>query len=200
MYWADITANANEIHQILQQPSAIRQESYLNVPKSHHSAHNTPPPPGGIAYGLVPSYKLGCATPQILALKRTIIGLCFLAIMCSMIQFFMDIMGAKRKWVNTMRTHAVGNIITVLLCVLIIGLCYFVSTLYERVQWHHIYRKLSQLSSGVHFKQYKPFSTGLDKNQFDFLTVHQVKFELSYYLVTLAGNVELIRVELAQTE
>ena len=32
----------------------------------------------------------------------------------------------------------------------------------------------------------------VDKGQFDFLTVHQVKFELSYYLVTLAGFLSIL--------
>lgn len=146
-------------------------------------------------YGLTPDVK-GCATAQIIALKRTIIGLCFLAITCNLIQFFMDTMGTKRKWVNSMRVHAIGNITSVLLCVLIIGLCYFVSILYERVQIHQLFRKFRQSGGGAGI--YKPTTTFIKQspvfsNQFDF-SVYQieVKFELSYYLVTLAGFLSIM--------
>ncbi|UXI19918.1 Zinc finger CCCH domain-containing protein 11A [Sarcoptes scabiei] len=146
-------------------------------------------------YGLTPDYKI-CANPQILALKRTIIGLCFLAIMCTLIQFFMDTIGTRKKWANAMRVYAVGNIICVLLCIMIIGLCYFISILYERMQLQQLFTK----------QQTSPFSLNSDSirsrmigrtmasNQLDYLTIHQieVKFELSYYLVTLAGFISIL--------
>lgn len=174
--------------QILDQHPTLHPQPFINARSLHASYPSTSPV---ILYGYAPGYKLGCATPQIIALKRAIIGLCFLAIMSSSIQFFLDIIGAKRKWVNTMRTHAVGNIITVLLCVLIIGLCYFVSILYERAQLHYFFRKFRPAPVGVlGNKPFKPLP--MDKTQYDFLTVHQVKFELSYYLVTLAGFLSIL--------
>ena len=132
-------------------------------------------------YGLTPDFK-GCATSQIITLKRSIICLCFLAIMCNLIQFFMDTMGTRQKWVNSMRIHAVGNIISVILCVFIIGLCYFVSILYERVQVHQLFSKLPNV-----------ILKGGNSNKIDFYIQQiQVKFELSYYLVTLAGFLSIL--------
>ncbi|KAI2798710.1 hypothetical protein BLOT_010687 [Blomia tropicalis] len=168
------------------------QSSFVFSRPFHSTYSSSASAPLSSLYGLGPSYRLTCVTPQILALKRTIIGLCFLAIMCSLIQFFMDIIGTKRKWVNSMRSHAVGNIITVLLCVLIIGLCYFVSILYERAQLHQLFRRLRQAPTGMLIKHYMMKPAQMDKNQIDILTVHQVKFELSYYLVTLAGFLSIL--------
>lgn len=170
--------------QIMKQHPTLQQQPFISA-RSLHSSYPSSPV---ILYGYAPGYKLGCSTPQIIALKRAIIGLCFLAIMSSSIQFFLDIIGAKRKWVNAMRTHAVGNIITVLLCTVIIGFCYYVSILYERAQLHHFFRKFRPSPAGMLNKPFKP----LDKSQYDFLTVHQVKFELSYYLVTLAGFLSIL--------
>lgn len=168
---------------------SVGQQSYMYA--KSYSLYSTASPV--TIYELAASYKFACATPQILALKRTIVGLCFLAIMCSMIQFFMDIMGTRRKWVNSMRAHAVGNIVTVLLCVLIIGLCYFVSILYERVQLHQLLRKLRPQPTAMFLKHSMLKSHAVDKSQLDIhQTVHQVKFELSYYLVTLAGFLSIL--------
>jgi len=145
-----------------------------------------------IDYGIASGYKFGCATPQILTLKRTIVGVCFLAIMCSLIQFFMDIMGTKKKWANYMRIHAVGSILTVLLCVLIIGLCYFVSILYERAQLYQLFRKWRSTQNGLFIKQFNGKPYQVEKRHLDILNVREVKFELSYYLVTLAGFLSIL--------
>nr|XP_046920398.1 putative uncharacterized protein DDB_G0282133 [Dermatophagoides farinae] len=179
-------------------------------------------------YGLTPDFKT-CANAQILALKRTIIGLCFLAIMCTLVQFFMDTMGtsshhnrgagAGKWWLNSMRQYAVGNILCVIFCVLIIGLCYFISLLYERVQLQQLFETKTPISP----QQQQPnavwiksrmisratlFATttttanggggggggGSIVQPLDYLTIHQieVKFELSYYLITLAGFLSIL--------
>ncbi|OTF76020.1 hypothetical protein BLA29_002392, partial [Euroglyphus maynei] len=158
-------------------------------------------------YGLTPDFKT-CANAQILALKRTIIGLCFLAIMCTLVQFFMDTMGTgRRKWLNSMRQFSVGNIVCVLLCVLIIGLCYFISVLYERVQLQQLFNSKTTMSqqqpNAVWIKSRMinratvtttTASGGVGGQPLDYLTIHQieVKFELSYYLVTLAGFLSIL--------
>lgn len=111
--------------------------------------------------------------------------------MCTLVQFFMDIMGTRRKWVNSMRVYAIGNIICVLLCVLVIGLCYFISVMYERVQLQQLFNKVP--GSG-HPRIKNHMISRSFTNQLDYLTIHQieVKFDLSYYLVTLAGFLSIL--------
>ena len=111
-----------------------------------------------------------CITDEIVVLQRTIIALCFFAIIVNLIQFFMDTMGTSKKWANTMRQHAIGNIIGVLLCVVIIGVAYLVSNLLEKEQDKMIAKQ-----------KRTPQTYHVD-----------VKFELSYYLVTLSGLLAIL--------
>jgi hypothetical protein len=122
-----------------------------------------------VYYGVNGDLK-NCVTPEIVTLQRTIIGLCFFAIMFNLIQFFMDTMGSDKKWVNAIRQHALGNILGVLLCVVIIGVSYLVSNLLEKEQRRLI--KVKQSTQESHHIE--------------------VKFELSYYLVTLSGLLAII--------
>ncbi|KAH9415338.1 hypothetical protein DERP_012634 [Dermatophagoides pteronyssinus] len=145
-------------------------------------------------YGLTPDFK-SCANAQILALKRTIIGLCFLAIMSTLVQFFLDTMGSGgRKWMNLLRQYAMGNILCVLFCVLIIGICYFISVLYERVQLQQLFNA-TRMSHHHHQQQQQPNAIWFKNRMIShYLTIHQieVKFELSYYLITLAGFLSIL--------
>lgn len=108
-----------------------------------------------------------CVTPEIIAMQRTIIALCFLAIVANLIQFFLDTLGTSRKWVNAVRTHAVGSIVGVIFVIIIIGVSYHVSSLLEK-------------------EQEKGASPDGPSNHVE------VRFELSYYLITLAGLIGLL--------
>lgn len=124
-----------------------------------------------IYYGMNGDLK-NCVTPEIVTLQRTIIGLSFFAIMFNMIQFFFDTLGVNKKWLNAIRQHALGNILGVLICVVIIGVSYLVSNLLEKEQRRLIKEKHdSALEQSHHI---------------------EVKFELSYYLVTLSGLLAII--------
>lgn len=108
-----------------------------------------------------------CVTPEIVSLQRLIILLCFFAIIVNLVQFFLDTLGTSKKWVNSFRSHAVGSIIGVIMAIMIIGISYLISNLLEKEQ-----------------------KTGSSSNA----AYHhvEVRFELSYYLVTLSGLIGLV--------
>ena len=126
-----------------------------------------------LLYGMNGELK-NCVTPEIVTLQRTIIGLCFFAIMFNLIQFFFDTLGVHTKWLNAVRSHALGNILSVLLCVVIVGVSYLVSDLLEKEQ-----RRLMKQMGGEQ-------SSNPDSHHIE------VKFELSYYLVTFSGLLAII--------
>lgn len=72
-----------------------------------------------------------CVTPAIVSLQRVLIVLCFLAIVSSLLQFFMDALGVTYKWLRAIRRNAFCSIVTVGLCLGIVGTCYYISTLME---------------------------------------------------------------------
>lgn len=106
-----------------------------------------------------------CVTPEIVNMQRVTIALCFLAIFSSLVQFFMDTIGVMQKWLKTARRNGLGSILTVLLCVSIIGCCFYTSTLMEQQQ------KMTKANPG---------------------TKVEVKFDISYFLVTGAGAVAIV--------
>ena len=124
-----------------------------------------------LLYGLNSDLK-NCVTPEIVTLQRTIIGLCFFAIMFNLIQFFFDTLGVHTKWLNAVRSHALGNILSVLLCVVIVGVSYLVSDLLEKEQRRLLKQTLKNSNPDSHHVE--------------------VKFELSYYLVTFSGLLAII--------
>lgn len=124
-----------------------------------------------VYYGMNGDLK-NCVTPEIVTLQRTIIGLCFFAIMFNLIQFFFDTLGVNKKCLNAIRQHALGNILGVLLCVVIIGVSYLVSNLLEKEQRRLLKQKHDSSAQQSHHIE--------------------VKFELSYYLVTLSGLLAII--------
>ena len=73
-------------------------------------------------------------TPQIVVLMRTVIALVFAAISFTFAAFFLDAVGAQATPYKLVRRHALGNILTVLLCVVINGFAYWVSTLIRAQQ------------------------------------------------------------------
>lgn len=106
-----------------------------------------------------------CVTPAIANLMRTIIAFCFIAILSTLLQFFFDTIGVMNKWLKIIRRNSLCNILTVLLCVIIIGLCFYISTLMEQQQ-----------------RAVKITST----------TKVEVKFDISYFLITGAGAVAIL--------
>ncbi|GLG95588.1 RING-box protein 1A [Gryllus bimaculatus] len=76
---------------------------------------------------------LQCVTPEIATLMRIIILLCFMAMISSLVGFFLDIVGPTKKVLKVVRRNAVPSIITVILVVIIIGVCYYITLLLENV-------------------------------------------------------------------
>uniref|UniRef100_A0A1E1XDF0 Putative conserved plasma membrane protein n=2 Tax=Amblyomma TaxID=6942 RepID=A0A1E1XDF0_9ACAR len=86
--------------------------------------------PSYIYYGWNEVMK-DCVTPTIVSLQRVLIVLCFLAILSSLLQFFMDALGVTYKWLRVIRRNAFCSIVTVGLCLGVVGTCYYISTLME---------------------------------------------------------------------
>ncbi|CAG2103552.1 unnamed protein product [Medioppia subpectinata] len=148
-----------------------------------------------ILYGLNGDLK-NCVTPEIVTLQRLIIGLCFFAIMFNLIQFFFDTLGVHKKWLNAIRAHALGNILGVLLCVVIVGVSYLVSTLLEKQQ-HRLLKEQQQhntaAASGIILSAGSAAASLPTPGGPDTAVNHvEVKFELSYYLVTFSGLLAII--------
>ncbi|RWS20185.1 hypothetical protein B4U80_02515 [Leptotrombidium deliense] len=112
-----------------------------------------------------------CVTPEIVSLQRMIIALCFFAIIVNLIQFFLDTLGTSKNWINFVRKNAIATIFGVLLTIIIIGVAYTVGNLLEREQKRVI---------------------EIDRNSAHNLQFVEIRFELSYYLITFAGILGLI--------
>lgn len=166
----------------------------VNLTESYSSAlgPNISMTPTTIIYGLRTDYK-GCATSRIQAFKRLIIAIALCAILCTLIQLFLDMVGTKQRHLKSIRAYALGNIVTVLSCIVILALCYFVTILYERVQLHHLLAKLhheqTNENSELGEQLPKPQPNFGSTHDFDYLAYHGVliRFEVSYYLITFAG-------------
>lgn len=107
----------------------------------------------------------GCVTSTVICLLRTNIAFTFLAILFSLIQFFFDTLGVVNKWLKAFRRNAVGSIITVLFCVAIVGVCYYCTVLIEQQEEKIKTERESKI---------------------------EVKFDISYYLITGAGAVAIL--------
>jgi len=75
-----------------------------------------------------------CVTSEILMLMRTVIVLLFGAISFTSAAFLLDASGAQTTPYKYIRRHGLGNILTVLLCVVVNGFAYWVSTLIRAQQ------------------------------------------------------------------
>ncbi|XP_066958802.1 transmembrane protein 127-like [Macrobrachium rosenbergii] len=75
-----------------------------------------------------------CVTPEIVAFMRLVIGLIFLMICSSLVQMLLDITGPSGRILKCIRKNAVAGIISVLVCVVCIGVCYYITTLMETQQ------------------------------------------------------------------
>lgn len=108
---------------------------------------------------------VNCVTPTIVSLLRLVIAFLFLGIATSSFAFFMDTWGVSHRILKTLRRNAVGTIFTVLFCVTIIGICYFLSTLISHQQ------ELTRMNKGAKV---------------------EVKFDVSFFLLTAAGSVAVL--------
>jgi len=113
-----------------------------------------------------------CITSEIAHLQRWIITLCFLAITMNLCQFFLDTLGTKKDWINSVRRHALGSIFGVICCISVIGIVYMISDLLEQ-------------------DQRKSFNKNVFIGEHHVPRI-QVHFELSYYLIGVAGLLGLI--------
>nr|CAD7261461.1 unnamed protein product [Timema shepardi] len=68
-----------------------------------------------------------CVTPEIANLMRILILLCFMAMISSLVGFFLDIVGPTKKIFKIIRRNSVPSIFTVVWVVVIVGICYYVS-------------------------------------------------------------------------
>ncbi|XP_047482018.1 transmembrane protein 127-like [Penaeus chinensis] len=75
-----------------------------------------------------------CVTPEIVTLMRVVIGLIFVMICASLIQMMLDITGPTGRILKCVRKNAVAGIISVLVCVVCVGVCYYITTLIEKLQ------------------------------------------------------------------
>ncbi|GAB6030981.1 hypothetical protein CHUAL_007804 [Chamberlinius hualienensis] len=108
-----------------------------------------------------------CVTPQILLLIRMTIAMVFLGIISSLFAFFMDTFGVKHHIIKLFKRSGVGSAVTVLLCVAIVGLCYYISTLIAHQQ------DVTKPNRGTRV---------------------EVKFDVGFYLVTAGGAVAILAV------
>ncbi|KAF8790079.1 transmembrane protein 127-like isoform X1 [Argiope bruennichi] len=120
---------------------------------------------GNISYSKLAYYGLNedmkdCLTPEIVAVQRIIIGLCFITIFFSFSQFYFDISGVKNNSLKCTRRCGLGSILSVIMIVIIIGLCYYVSDMMEQQQ------ELTKLYPATRV---------------------EVTFGVSYYLIATAG-------------
>lgn len=135
---------------------------------AHHNTHHV---------------KKTCSYNEILPLQRTIILLCLIAILANLAQFFLDTLGTNKKWLNIIRIHAVGSIFGVICSIFIIGICYIIATLIEA----------NEKTSFNFISNHPSVDSSVPGESFANETAShiEVRFELSYYMITLAGLIGL---------
>ena len=115
--------------------------------------------------------KKTCSFSEILSLQRGIIVFTLLAIACNLLQFFLDTLGTSKRWLDAIRVHALGSIFGVVFTITIIGISYMIATMIEMNE--------------------KSLMTASAKDASD-VSHLEVRFELSYYLITLSGLIGLL--------
>jgi len=71
--------------------------------------------------------KSACITPMIITKLRVCAALCFIAIITSMFQFSLDVCGANKKGLKCLRRNSAGNIVSVLLAIVVMLICYWIT-------------------------------------------------------------------------
>lgn len=119
----------------------------------------------GFVYHGFSETLVNCVTPSIVTLMRVMIVLVVLGIVTSLFAFFVDTLGVLNRALKIIKRNAMGSIFTVIFCVTTIGFSYYVSTLIAHQQ------ELTKVNKGTRV---------------------EVKFDISFYLVTAAGSVAVL--------
>lgn len=112
-----------------------------------------------------------CAFSDILPLQRAIVLFSLMAIIANLVQFFLDTLGSSQKWLDVVRVHALGSILGVIFTILIVGVSYMIATLIEVNEKNLMSESSKERADASHV---------------------EVRFELSYYLITLSGLIGLV--------
>ncbi|KAH9492728.1 hypothetical protein Btru_026176 [Bulinus truncatus] len=108
---------------------------------------------------------INCVTYPIVLLFKTTIAFIFIAVLCSLIGFLLDLIGPNYQLLKLLRRNAIFNILTVILCVTINLFIYWITTAIEKLQ------TTSRLHEGSEIL---------------------VTFDVSFYLVTAAGGMSVL--------
>lgn len=106
-----------------------------------------------------------CVNYKAALLMKTVIVFCFLAIICSLVGFILDLTVPKHRPLKLLRRNAIPSIITVIVSVVVNLLSYWLSTEVEMLQ------KETKIHTGSKVI---------------------VDFDISFYLVTAAGGLSVI--------
>ena len=122
-----------------------------------------------------------CIPAQVLSLQRLIITLCFCVLLLNLIQLMLDSVSIKNRHLDLLRRAAIFPIAGVIICVLIIALSYLISSILADDQ---LQRQLQRdRYAGLDDPR---MSTGDESQRVE------INFELSYYLISLAGLLGLV--------
>lgn len=105
-----------------------------------------------------------CVDSQAISIMQAITAMCFLGVFGSLVAFCLDLVGPTNKVLKFLRRKAVFNILTVLLCVTINGLCYWVTQIVHTIQ------KETRQHMGSRI---------------------QIRFEMSFYLIAAGGGMSV---------
>lgn len=128
------------------------------------------------------------SSPEVLSLQRLIIILCIFVIFSTLIQLFLDLIGTNNKYLNLLRGHAIFNIISVIICIMIIGISYLLSNLLtkEQIQKHMLNHQNRFYNYPNHHSSINYFNQEKDDGHIE------VRLEISYYLIIFAGIFSLV--------
>ncbi|CAF0860608.1 unnamed protein product [Rotaria sp. Silwood1] len=113
---------------------------------------------------------IGCIDRRSLITLRLMITFICLAIISSTIGFLLDALGPMKYSLKFMRRHAFWYILSVFLCVIVIGLCFYVSELIYDIQ---------------------------DKTRLKFGKKIEVQFDIAYYLLVISNVLLLLAITFA---
>ncbi|XP_062566363.1 transmembrane protein 127-like [Saccostrea cucullata] len=102
-----------------------------------------------------------CVTHKAVSLMKTIISFTFLALLCTLCAFILDLVGPTQRSLKIIHRNAILNIIAVILCVIIDLFCYWLVTEVLFLQ------KMTKLHTGSKVT---------------------VTFDISFYLIAAAGG------------
>ncbi|CAF0924586.1 unnamed protein product [Adineta steineri] len=113
---------------------------------------------------------IGCVDTHSILILRLMITFICLAIVLSTIGFLLDVLGPIRYGLKFIRRHAFLHILSVILCTIVLGLCFYVSELIYDIQ---------------------------DKTRVKFGKKIEVQFDIAYYLVVISNGLLLFAIACA---